>query len=487
MDLIYRLRSIAALLGEYNELENQSIYFAPPEELNDPMEGFKRIFWQGDAIIWLNLFKHYFFCLHETYFLSNLADESIEFNASLIPIFYQKNQFPTKMYEKLFEDAWQKTCEEACLKEFSDMLAEKNRKVEPNELLLYLKDLHVISLFILKGAYIENGLTTDFDSPPPLVKSMIKKIIETKAYNEINDDDELNLNMLFDVFLKTRYQVDLISRYNLSENVFSDNETKRPFLIFDFPQEYMVRIEELLYPKWYTACFMDTYNNSSAWGHYASNHTGACLIFKVDNLDNKNTINLNKITSYSGSKNSGMQKNRSFSPMGIDKVNYNQQAPEIDFFRSIGWLPIPTLLKHWYSDRNKNISTCGQHLISDGVNESWRDIYWENFMKDKTIKTNDWSYEREYRIVLHSLISDLSEKEDRVLNYDFSSLHGIIFGIKTKESEKIKIMKVIEKKCIESKRNDFKFYQAYYCKKLGNVQKRELSLLKFETKNNHSA
>ena len=46
----FRFRSVDALLGKYQELEKQTIYFASPEELNDPMEGFRDIVWSGDKL-----------------------------------------------------------------------------------------------------------------------------------------------------------------------------------------------------------------------------------------------------------------------------------------------------------------------------------------------------------------------------------------------------------------------------------------------------
>ena len=64
---LYRLRPLKYLLGEeYRELERQSIYFASLEELNDPMEGFRDIVWQGDQIVWTNLFRHYLYCSYLT-------------------------------------------------------------------------------------------------------------------------------------------------------------------------------------------------------------------------------------------------------------------------------------------------------------------------------------------------------------------------------------------------------------------------------------
>ncbi len=40
-EFFYRFRSTNALLDGWQELEKQEIYFAPPDDLNDPMEGFK--------------------------------------------------------------------------------------------------------------------------------------------------------------------------------------------------------------------------------------------------------------------------------------------------------------------------------------------------------------------------------------------------------------------------------------------------------------
>ncbi len=69
MTEIYRFRSTESLLGDkFNELEQQVIYFASPDQLNDPMEGFRDIFWHGDQIVWASLFKHYVYCLHQSYF-----------------------------------------------------------------------------------------------------------------------------------------------------------------------------------------------------------------------------------------------------------------------------------------------------------------------------------------------------------------------------------------------------------------------------------
>ena len=62
----FRFRTIDALLGQFQELKEQTIYFASPDELNDPMEGLRDIVWNGDQIVWTNFFKHYIFCLNRS-------------------------------------------------------------------------------------------------------------------------------------------------------------------------------------------------------------------------------------------------------------------------------------------------------------------------------------------------------------------------------------------------------------------------------------
>ena len=72
----FRFRSIDALLGKHQELKEQTIYFASPEELNDPMEGLRDLVWNGDKIVWTNFFKHYVFCLNRSYLMLNITSSA---------------------------------------------------------------------------------------------------------------------------------------------------------------------------------------------------------------------------------------------------------------------------------------------------------------------------------------------------------------------------------------------------------------------------
>jgi hypothetical protein len=135
-------------------------------------------------------------------------------------------------------------------------------------------------------------------------------------------------------------------------------------------------------------------------------------------------------------------------------------------------------MRNWYMDEDRKISSCSDDIFKE--EEAWRSRYWEKFNLSAITKSADWRYENEYRLILYSNLSDLSSREDRTIKYDFSSLSGIIFGINTKKEDKLKIMKIIEDKCRQNNRRDFKFYQAFFSHEKSCVDHAEMGLLKFK-------
>jgi hypothetical protein len=65
-ETIYRFRPVNRLLqddGVSGELDSLYIYFAGRKQLNDPLEGYANLFFEGDEIAWDNLLKNYLQCL----------------------------------------------------------------------------------------------------------------------------------------------------------------------------------------------------------------------------------------------------------------------------------------------------------------------------------------------------------------------------------------------------------------------------------------
>ncbi len=465
--LLYRFRSIEKLL-EFEELEKQTIYFASPEELNDPMEGFNDLVFVGDKIVWKNLFKHYLMCLeHVNQSLIIVGEEHDTIDENSIPIFQSFDNFPTTMYEELFEKIW-KEFFQIC-GEFIEKISTRTTPIKRDELNLYFRTVHYIALEVLHKNYEEQNFIPkretvylqDYKILEGTIKTidLVEKMIETKEHKDKIDD-------IF--FMRKSMQDDMLFIGNINSNLFIKSPNKN-FILIDFINKYINSLEKLIYPKWYTACFMTECNNSSVWGNYADSHKGICLIFNSDD----NNINLHgKI----GCGSQGVifgDKNHKF-----HEINYKDDFIETNFFESISSLPIGQLKSTWYEDENGYLSDIYNKLF-ENIDE-WKDKHWNKFYKNILNKTTDWKYENEYRLILSSILDDNTEKEHRVLKYNFNSLKGLIFGIKTPMEDKIRIIDIIRQKSKENKIDDFEFYQAYYSHKDKNIQHKKISFLKFK-------
>ena len=163
-----------------------------------------------------------------------------------------------------------------------------------------------------------------------------------------------------------------------------------------------------------------------------------------------------------------------YSPMKLHEVHYGEERNGIDFFRSLGQLPECKAMEFWYKDAVGNVSEYGSHIGKDI--ETWRESYWTTYYPDIITKTRDCEYEKESRLILYSLIGGLTEKSHRKSKYMFNSLKGIVFGIRTSDSDKIRIIEIINKKCSDGGRSDFQFFQAYYNNRTGGISKHRMNI-----------
>ncbi|TDA69666.1 DUF2971 domain-containing protein [Sulfuricurvum sp. IAE1] len=466
--LFYRFRNINSLLG-FEELQKQTIYFAPPEDLNDPMEGFRNLIWSGDTIAWKNLFKHYLMCLERVSSLLILCgEEHHTLKEGDLPIYNSYDHFPTPQYKKLFE---------TIATDFFDLsinviekIATRTTPVKRYELQIYLTLIHLTAIeviqknyelcgFIPKREFSHTHISDTLAQIIIMIDTVEKMLQEAQGYQQVED--------IFDMFKNFQ---DNITLRNKCEGTFCQDFPNRNFVLVDFPEKYLNEIEKLLYPQWYTACFMTESHSSSVWGHYGDGHKGVCLIFQSEHSENGDFIRLKGKVGW-GSEGAIMgDRNHPFY-----QVNYEDGFEEIDFFKYIGSLPAHQLLSMWYTDEDKTLSKAADSYISN--EEKWRQQYWNIYQRDILIKTKDWAYEKEYRLILNGLLEHDISKEHRLLTYDFKSLKGIIFGIKTSTEDKLKIIDIIRNKCKQHNRNDFEFYQAYYSSKDKNIQHRKMAFL----------
>ena len=458
MTEFFRFRSIKQLLGKYQELEGQTIYFASPEELNDPMEGFRDIVWSGDKIVWTNLFKNYVHCLFWTYSLAQVLGDTDELKFNDIPIWGRWDEPPSPQAKILFDRIWEKVFNKCCLGGLAENLSNMKRKVRDNELLFYLSPIHIDVVLEIQAEFVKHGLITKLKHSLLRIFHNVTQLNNNwffKLMDQSGDEKKIEdiYSSLYQIKSTQKLAIMCMSRTDSNE-IFEKNKR---LLLFTFPEVYVKRLESLLWPQWYTASFMKNYKNLLAWGHYGDGHKGVCLIFEAVESGNSNSLALNH------------------NPRSFYEVRYGAKAVEIDFFRSIGSLPVAALMKLWYSDEDGNRSKCSSHIGTGRDMGPWMESHWKNFYHSISIKSKDWSYEQEYRLVLGGVVGEL-EKSQQTLNYDFSSLKGIIFGMRTSEEDKQKIIEIIERKCREEKRTDFEFFQAVCTHKNSEIRKDKIPL-----------
>ena len=459
MTELYRFRTMDQLFGNRRELEEQNIYFASPEELNDPMEGFRDIFWRGDRTVWINLFRNYLYCLNITFIHARVFGNSYKIEPKHIPVMGQVDQPLSSRGVRLFDDICKRVFQKAHLLECAARIADTNRKARHDEVLFYLRRVHRIALIEIQDAHAKYGLASE-NKPLLTVSSPISnKLIETRFFERMQQvEDERFLDVFFPI--TNRYISDgyLVQKYDLrseSQNTFGDNLR---LLIFDFPNVYLKQLERLLYPKWYAACFAKDYSNSSMWGHYADNHKGVCLVFETEATSQGNSLTLDGITGFGGNG----KEYWGSSPRIFYGINYQDTPGEIDFFRSMGCVPYGELINLWFKGDDGSYSECGNYFGPNNDEKAWQKDYWHKFYRDITIKTNDWKYEQESRLIMSSMSNDLDEARQRTMTYHFKSLKSIIFGINTSNVDKLRIMETIHNKCQEHNLYGLEFSQAYY-------------------------
>ena len=464
----YRIRSINSLLGEYNELESQSIYFAAPESLNDPMEGFMDIYWKGDFIAWRNLFRHYLLCLLNMYQLLRESGTEVNLENDHIPIFSGMNDFPTQRHKNQFNALTKLFFDKECIKSLTQRLSSRTIPIRRDELLFYLNLIHMVSLNTIISMQEKSGIALKFEMLSIKMEKQITKIVDSGFIDKIEQsaDRDGSYEHIQSIFFAGQHLLKEGHLQYYCNGIFDINESNTMFVTAEFPVRYFCKLELLIYPKWYTACFMSEYTNSSAWGHYGSNHSGVCLVFTPEIKDGHTYIELESHMGYFGP-----DPIIEFSDFESHPVDYINGFSEVDFFRMIGTLPIPKLNSTWYS-HNKKMSLCADEMINN--TQEWRKNRWVKFIKSVTTKSKDWSYENEHRLILDNTSHDFSHPKDRALKYKFNSLKGIAFGIKTSLSDKLKIMEIIEGKCKKHNRKDFDYYQAYYSHSTGCIERMKI-------------
>lgn len=463
-----------ALLGEFQELKSQSIYFASLQELNDPMEGFRDTFWDGDEVVWRNLFRHYVQCLSHAFFFICIVQEEHAISWDLIPLHDVRPQALVEGIRSVLDEVLKDFFSHAEMGPYIQQISERSHAVRRNELEFHLRNVHELAIPCIARVLERRKLHPPFKGTDEAIIKAKKRLSEASESARLSNlvekehpDKEHVTEQIFASLKNAMKQVVLIDKYN---GLLNQDHKNRNFVFLDFPEGYVRNVEKLVYPVWYTACFTKDYQNSAVWGTYGDCHRGACLKFRVKEEGGKPCLKLNRVNGWGSS---GPVRRNVKNP--LLPVEYQSKFVAIDFFRSLGSIPIPVLHRDWHRSEDGRVSLCD---FGGDFTEEQRKEFWKTFETSATTKLKDWAYEEEYRLVNFGYVVDYSDPKLRIANYEFSDLEGIIFGMNARDEDKLAIMKIIDEKCAEHKRDDFKLYQAYYSHATGRIETTELQLLK---------
>lgn len=471
-NFLFRFRSIKALLdddpeqGGFGELEKQTIHFARPEMLNDPMEGLTDAYWDGDEVLWENLFRHYALALIR-YAGAWLMVEAEEIEKVPISGWPTEADLPTESFRSIYREFCADFCTAIESTELARMLGRQKVPLRRERLVTLLFSVHHTALRHMFRTFKKHRL---YPSELPRqeacqARSLVGlwESIEREPPNpEMSIEDQLELICAVGNHMKHQLELGMLSR---SE----DKARARKWMAIDarFPEAYVdAFLRDLHFTPWRVACFSRRCVNASMWGAYGHEHRGAALVFRVMPRDGKYFFHVRGIL---GSSSRG-------DDLEVRPVQYHKHPPSLDSFLEIGMLPKLKLDSTWMNSA-AGVPSRRLKEIEDDL-DSWRKAHWDKAIARATWKHTDWSHEDEARLIAMTSFTD--DPAPNPLTYEFSQLEGVVFGARTTTGDKLRIAEVIERKCRVAKRSDFRFFQAHYSPQKGEMQLLELNLLKFE-------
>ncbi|WP_409409509.1 DUF2971 domain-containing protein [Acidithiobacillus ferriphilus] len=452
MALFYRLRTMAADRA-IDEIKDEYLYFSSPDKLNDPMESYIFAFWQGDLVVWKNLFRHYLLCLDfvmvQHHFGIQPSIDDIVLGIESISSIPARSGFIGETVNKIFSDS--------VINEFINNISARKTKVYEEELVFYLDMFKDYATSVLINSYQTSG--TDFTVTKKLADEFVRAYGNLKksnffdvmnSYCSTTDNEEKAVRMLF--MISSNF------RDSIRQSIFGDINDPASLLginMLSFSGLYVRASKRLLFPKWATVSFMKDVSNPVVWSHYGASHEGMCMIFETNQVENKECLRVLKPVSYNGDGYS-----YEFRELGLEDVKYSGKLPEVDFFANIGMLPTPQLMKSWYTFDNDR--SCLADTVGEPNSEIRHRAQWDSFNQKTLTKLESWAYEKESRLVCDELFKPLLSDDDRKLKFDISQLKGVVFGLGATVDNKIKIRNAVLEKNRDRDGANIDIYQAYY-------------------------
>lgn len=457
---IFRYRSFEHGL---QEITNQTIYFAARNELNDLVEGYLIVYWEGDKIAWNGLFKNYVCSLYRALlqYLLQGKEADIRQKAAMEDV----HHFDDVPLGKILQELGDSFLQHDLVQRFSDIFDKLKVRISRDDLIICLRFIHHFALIDTFNSFLRHGYESEE------MRNLCSKLQDQTArmaykaeHDEIWAQDQRIRQKLFH---------HLVNIYNDTfQQIYASvtDSLKKVWLtvMADFPKAYVDHLEEFIHPDVFMACFSGNGNDNSMWGQYAEKHCGMCMIYEPHMVNGRNAISL--LLPYAYSNNGKADR---YQDGILYQVNYGGTVQEANFFTMLGRF-IGKQLHDWLSDNNGNRSRCLNQIYDN--EETWRKEYWECLYDRYCHKTKDWSHENEFRLLLIDTFYEFSEHDSRIVKYQFSNLKGVILGMQMPPENRAKVLNAIRNKCEETGRADFEVYVAEYDHNTDSITRRRISV-----------
>lgn len=470
---LYHYRSIEnAIL----ELKNGTFHFSTREELNDPLEGYLKIYWQGDKIAWEGLLKNYVCSVDNAIMLYLVQADLDMLRENTLAIDIYSKHYMTR--DKIWSQLTKKFIADEEVKKVISFYGDNNLKVYKDELAFLLRYFHTKALVLCIQSHMEHGSMDESEGQRFLDVFEDKTTDIPENLFEKNLPSEKERKILFKVV--KNYMQDTLEYFYLSNSnmlksnsedatkISIDNDSEKEnqmrnwlSIVADFPDTYTSQLIDFIYPSAYITCFSAKNNDSVMWGNYADNHKGVCLIYETDN-DNK--IEIMDNSGWETEENDEIVPTYSWSKKLISKVRYGDEICERNFFESLGRLNL-LQIRSWLTSGDE-ISCCYEIYKNK---KEWHKQYWKIFELKNCHKMKEWAYEEEYRLIIDNTFVKREKTVERNLSYNPKVLKGVIFGIRTSEYDKKRIIDAMKK----SNYSSVIFYQAEYDEEIQKINIRK--------------
>lgn len=449
---LYHFRSVDSAIYE---IRDHTLHFASPKEVNDPIDGYAGIYWQGDSAAWEGLLRNYVCSLYHTINRYRLAANQDTLLSECV--LYDIHCFDELPLGNALKDVGDNFLQLSNIRKLVERYGNNNRLCYAKELKTILNFVHGSAMRVCLDDMYARGLLDkdEHDGVYPSVGSHEEQIW---VLSEGMDSEQTER-----VFgLMGEYTDDLSEigkiRIALKENPEdwrnpdtgeSDYSMCQKWLdiYVDFPAMYIRNLKDIIFPQGYITCFSANNDNSVMWGNYADCHRGVCLVYAPQECDDRQIIPIKQHGRY-------VQQE-------VRKMEYDGTPILRNFFDSLGRMT-GRALRGWLT----GINEISIHHANYYDNDQWRTDYWHANNEKFFHKLREWEYECEYRILITDMLSSYKDVEEKKRNFEFepSVLTGVIFGAETTAQDKIRIIEAMQ-----AAGRNYELFQAEYDDKMQKI------------------